>query len=135
MTTQPTQQAYIECPPNNVCAERPCRHDYCRDPDWLADMEDACSDREFFRTLWSMFGRLCKGTIDSEDAVKYKDKLERCQRITDKGEQIRNEITASFFRNVGINISDLEDLTHGKSREEMMEMVRMKLQRDLGGRV
>ena len=89
---------YRECPPWDVCDEQPCRHTLCRDPDWLADMEDYHSNREFHRTLWNIFRHPSTRAAIQDDLSKYADKLDRCQRIMDKREQINAEIRASHLR-------------------------------------
>ncbi len=61
-------------------------------------LEDYHSNREFHRTLWNIFRHPSTRAAIQDDLSKYADKLDRCQRITDKREQINAEIRASHLR-------------------------------------
>jgi hypothetical protein len=37
------------------CPDFPCIHIPCHDPDYLADLEDLCRDRAYYRRLWSNY--------------------------------------------------------------------------------
>ena len=109
-----TKAVYGDCPPWEICNTWPCRHTPCQDVDWLASLEEGSLYPEFHRKAWWYFQypSLLEG-VPSEEAEKYRATFDRCQRLLDKTESIRDEIRVNRLRmrrEWGVPLPDLEYL-------------------------
>ena len=100
-----------ECP---LCNHEPCRHSdcLCFDEDYLADLDDISTDRELRRKIWRCYYHPSERAELGLDDAKYQDKLDRCQRITDKRKQIDAEIDTNrsrLFRSWGYTGPDISE--------------------------
>ena len=107
-----TMIALIKCP---LCKEQPCRHSdsLCSDKDYLTDLDDSRTDHDLWLKLWAIHGHPSEGADLGPDIAKYQDKLDRCQRITDKRKQIEAEKDANMlrlFRSFGYSGPDFSEL-------------------------
>ena len=91
--------------PAGVCAEYPCIHTECLDPDWLEDYEEGCQNIISNHKCWLAFRSLTepdlahvRERISPKEWAEYELKFERCQRITDKRKAIDAELDASRDR-------------------------------------
>ena len=101
-----------KCP---LCKHEPCRHsDYlCFDKDYLIDLDDFSTDRELWRKIWRCHNHPSERTELGLEDAKYQDKLDRCQRVTDKRMQINAENDANrsrLFRSWGYTDPDISEV-------------------------
>lgn len=83
-----------------------CDHVPCRDPDFLEDVEEHMTDEKVHTTAWKIYRSLdgakqspsLKEQLLPEEWAFYHPKLERCRRIRDKDEQIKQEFHAYAVR-------------------------------------
>jgi hypothetical protein len=92
---------YKACPSFDLCDETPCRHLLSHDIDYIADLELATRTPRFHRELWFYYKRPeDRRHIPQNDLPTFARLFERCQRITDKREQLDAEIQANEIRRV-----------------------------------
>jgi hypothetical protein len=91
--------------PAGACAEYPCIHTECHDPDWLEDQEEGYQNMDFKFKCWDAFKSLTDPRYASfrercppNEWAEYELRFERCQRITDKRKAIHKELDASRDR-------------------------------------
>src|SRR5438876_8775088 len=102
-----------------LCKEGPCRHSdsLCFDEDYLTDLDDFHRDHDLWSKLWAFHYHPSEKVNLSADVAKHQDKLDRCQRITDKHKQIEAEIEADhlrLFRSWGYSGPDFSELVDSK---------------------
>ena len=116
------------------CNEQFCYHLLCSDEDWLADMDDFHADRGFRHTLWRFFFHPeIKASLGDKVAV-YESRLARCQRLTEKREQIESEMESKrreHFKMLGC--PELDDIGT-RDAEEVKRSLIMKLKNDFNVR-
>lgn len=92
---------YKACPSFDICDETPCRHLLSHDIDYVTDLELATRTPRFYRELWFYFSHpQDRRQIPPPDLSTFARLFERCQRITDKREQLDAEIQANEIRRV-----------------------------------
>ena len=101
-----------KCP---LCKTEPCHHSdlLCFDEDYLADMDDFQTDPELRDRIWRCYDHPSERVALGLDGVQYQDKLDRCQRITDKRDKINAEIDANnlrFLRSIGYTGPDISEM-------------------------
>jgi hypothetical protein len=101
-----------KCP---LCQQEPCRHSdcLCFDEDYLVDLDDFSTDRELWRKIWRCHNHPSERTELGLEDAKYQDKLDRCQRITDKRVQINAELDTNrsrLFRSWGYTGPDVSEM-------------------------
>jgi len=93
--------SYRACPSFDVCDETPCRHLLSHDIDYLADLEQATRSPRFHHELWFYFTHPPdRRHISAIDLPTFARLFERCQRITDKREQLDMETQVNETRRV-----------------------------------
>src|SRR5271168_3703142 len=88
-------EKYRFCPPGAPwCPSFPCQHSsFSTDEDYLADTDDLFKRENHWVKVWSLFRN--RDNLPPKVLKKYSAKLDRCQRVTDKRPQIREEIRAN----------------------------------------
>jgi hypothetical protein len=88
-------EKYRFCPPSATCESFPCSHSsFSTDEDYLLDVQDLFESPELHFKVWSYFRN--RENLSPDVLTKYSVKLDRCQRISDKGQQISEENRANM---------------------------------------
>jgi len=88
-------EKYRFCPPSATCESFPCRHSsFSTDEDYLLDAQDLFESPELYFKVWSYFRN--RENLSPDVLTKYSARLDRCQRISDKGQQISDESRANM---------------------------------------
>lgn len=88
-------EKYRFCPPSATCESFPCRHSsFSTDEDYLLDGQDYFENPELHSKVWSYFRH--RENLSPDVLTKYSVKLDRCQRISDRDQQISDERQANL---------------------------------------
>src|SRR5271169_6749120 len=88
-------EKYRLCPPSATCKSFPCVHSsFSTDEDYLLDVQDYVKNPDHRSQVWSHFHN--RDNLSPEVLGKFNEDLDRCQRITDKRRQIKEEIATNL---------------------------------------
>ena len=120
-----------------VCPTFPCVHFECHDPDYLADYEEFLANNEVYWKSWDLYNSLygktpsstLKEQLSAEDWAFYEPKVDRCRRLKEKREQIRQEVRAYGIRRRAQHRKEWEELLNDESTKDHPYIIMRK--RDL----
>ena len=106
-----------------VCPSLPCPHTPCHDPDWLEDYDEWLGNQEANDKAWGLYKSLygqtpsstLKDQLSAEEWAFYEPKVERCRRLEDKRDQIKEEIKAHKVRAAAQCMREQEEILNDPS--------------------
>ena len=110
-----SESPLINCP---LCQIQRCRHSntLSSDAEYLNYLDEFHTNPGLWRKLWYLHYHPSESANLGLDITKYKDKLDTCQRISDKRKQIQDEMesnTLRIFREAGYSGPDFSELVDG----------------------